>query len=94
MDTDATPEPGTTVELETGATVTFQGSVVFAGEPGPDAHLFDIDGTADGDGKAITAWITGLLEDDPFARLETPQGLVDPETDDLGAALDPPLAAD
>lgn len=93
MDTDVTPKPGATVELDTGATVTFQGSFVRRSEPGPDAHLFTIAMDAHDDGDAIATWLTETLNDDLFARIETPQGVVDLDADDLTTALEgPPVA--
>ena len=92
--TDATPNPGSSVELGTGAVVTFRGSFVRRGEPGPDAHLFAMETGASGDAEAIGAWLTEVLADDPFATVETSDGMVDPETDDLETALGEPLVAE
>lgn len=93
MDTDVTPKPGATVELDTGATVTFQGSFVRRGEPGPDAHLFAIAMDAPDDGDAIARWLTETLQDDLFASVETTHGVVNLEIDDLETALErPPVA--
>lgn len=95
MDTDATPRPGTTVEVDAGATVTFQGTFVHPGRLVHDAHLFAIEVDGPGGGEAVRAWLSEHIDDDPFTKVETPDGFVDLETDDLEATLaGGPLAAD
>jgi len=93
MDTDATPRPGASVEFDTGTTVTFQGSFVRRGEPGPDAHLFAVELDAPGGGDAIERWLTETLQDDLFASVETAHGVINLEIDDLETALEGPSVA-
>ncbi|MEF8842212.1 MAG: hypothetical protein V5A62_11400 [Haloarculaceae archaeon] len=94
MGRDTAPRPGSTVQFDTGATVTFQRSVVRRGEAGPDVHLFAIEDGAAGDGDVIGKWPTETRQDDPFARVETPDGFVDLERDDLETTLEEPLLTD